>query len=94
MRIFYDNGILAGSRLQGELAASDQPLRVTLNPISLEDLTRIWSIFPDSGYRSSVCYLVTPARIDSEDVKDTQRVIDKELDHDQIIHSRPQGAAR
>jgi Pvc16 N-terminal domain len=69
MRVFYDNGVL-----QGSLLRSDNPstglteqsiLRVTLNPISVEDMTRIWSVFPDTPYEISVTYLVTPVEIDS-----------------------------
>jgi Zn-dependent protease len=39
--------------------------RVTLNPITMEDMTRIWSVFPDTPYEISVSYLVTPVAIDS-----------------------------
>lgn len=69
MRVFHDNGIL-----QGSLLRSDDPstgltagsiIRVTLNPITMEDMTRIWSVFPDTPYELSVTYLVTPVEIDS-----------------------------
>src|SRR5437016_1856331 len=87
MRVFYDNGIVAGSALQGSLRGTDpdQALRVTLNPITVEDLTRIWSVFPEASYRPSVCYLVSPVRIDSEELTSTQRVVDRQLDHDQMV---------
>jgi uncharacterized protein DUF4255 len=87
MRVFYDNGIVAGSSLLGSLRDSDpdQALRVTLNPITVEDLTRIWSVFPEASYRPSVCYLVSPVRIDSEELTSTQRVVDKQLDHDSMV---------
>lgn len=78
MRVFYDNGILEGGALLGDLPETGQGLRITLNPITVEDLTRIWSVFPESSYRPSVCYLVTPVRVDS--INDTavgQRVIEK-----------------
>jgi hypothetical protein len=81
MRVFYDNGILAGSVLRGTLLNSEQALRVTLNPITVEDLTRIWSVFPEASYRTSVCYLVSPVRVDSTDFAPTQRVVDKQLTH-------------
>jgi hypothetical protein len=87
MRVFYDNGIVAGSALLGSLRGSDpeQALRVTLNPITVEDLTRIWSVFPEASYRPSVCYLVSPVRIASEELTSTQRVVDKQLDHDPMV---------
>jgi Pvc16 N-terminal domain len=85
MRVFYDNGILSGSMLQGTLRNLDQPLRLTLNPITVEDLTRIWSVFPETSYRPSVCYLVSPVRVDSEETTDTQRVVDRQLDHAPMV---------
>jgi hypothetical protein len=85
MRVFYDNGILAGSVLRGTLLNSAQELRVTLNPITVEDLTRIWSVFPESSYRTSVCYLVTPVRVDSADLATTQRVVDRQLTHSPMV---------
>jgi hypothetical protein len=85
MRIFYDIGTLAGGRLRGNLRDLDQQLRVTLNPISMEDLTRIWSVFPDTVYRPSICYLVSPARIESQQMDETQRIVEKQTDARQMV---------
>lgn len=85
MQIFYDNGILSGSVLHERLAARNAELRLSLNPITVEDLTRIWSVFPNRPYRTSVSYLVTPARIDSDRHEDVQRVLSKEMDHDHLV---------
>jgi hypothetical protein len=69
MRVFHDNGVLTGSLLRAHGAglglAADSVLRVTLNPITMEDMTRIWSVFPDTPYEISVTYLVTPVEIES-----------------------------
>lgn len=69
MRVFYDNGILQGSLLRADDPSTgltaDSVLRITLNPITMEDMTRIWSVFPDMPYEISVTYLVTPVAIDS-----------------------------
>jgi hypothetical protein len=69
MRVLYDNGILQGSQLRREAAdtglTASSVLRVTLNPITMEDMTRIWSVFPDTQYEISVTYLVTPVEIES-----------------------------
>lgn len=81
MRVFYDNGILDGAMLRGGLPETEQALRVSLNPITVEDLTRIWSVFPQSSYRPSVCYLVSPVRVDSIDVASHQRVVQIEQAH-------------
>jgi hypothetical protein len=69
MGVFYDNGVLQGSLLRSDNPSkgltAESILRVTLNPISMEDMTRIWSVFPDTQYELSVTYLVTPIEIDS-----------------------------
>ena len=51
------------------------------NPMSLDDLTKIWSAFQDVAYRLSVGYLVTPVMIDSTRQTGMQRVLLKELNH-------------
>ena len=88
MRVFYDNGILSGTILQGDLAGTQEELRISLNPITVEDLTRIWSVFPDTSYRTSVSYLVTPVRIRSERTAQAQRVVSKETDYDQSVPNK------
>ena len=88
MRVFYDNGILKGSLLKGKLADSDEELRLSLNPINLEDLTRIWSVFPDTPYRTSVSYLVTPTRVESLHTAGLQRVVSKETGYSEMIPNR------
>jgi hypothetical protein len=87
MRVFYDNGIIRGSLLrtldpQRGLTA-DSLLRVTLNPITMEDMTRIWSVFPDTPYELSVTYLVTPVAIESETTLETAPVVDQNFEHGQ-----------
>lgn len=88
MRVFYDNGILKGSLLQGDLAGTGEELRLSLNPINLEDLTRIWSVFPDTPYRTSVSYLVTPTRVQSLRTAGLQRVVSKEAEYSEMISNR------
>ena len=88
MRVFYDNGILKGSLLKGQLADTDEELRLSLNPINLEDLTRIWSVFPDTPYRTSVSYLVTPTRVESLRTSGLQRVVSKEAEYSEMISNK------
>lgn len=84
MRVFFDHGLLTGTVLQGDLPP-DTELRLTLQPITVEDMTRLWSVFPDHPYRPSVSYLVTPARVDSTDEETLQRVISKRTDLDRMV---------
>lgn len=87
MRVFYDNGILHGSLLRADDPSTgltaDSILRVTLNPITMEDMTRIWSVFPDTPYEISVTYLVTPVAIESAREDAGAPVVDQLHEHGQ-----------
>jgi hypothetical protein len=84
MSIFYDNAVLSGSMLQAGLAGQDDVQRITMHPISLDDLTKLWTTFPNLQYKPSVSYMVTPVTIDSKLVTTTGRVVSRELDYQQI----------
>jgi hypothetical protein len=88
MRVFYDNGIISGSKLRGTLGEMIAELHVTLNPITVEDLTRIWSVFPEEAYRTSVSYVVTPVPIKSRRRTESQRVVARQTDHDHMLPRR------
>lgn len=40
------------------------PVRITFDPVSSEELSRIWSLFPTANFRTSVSYLVSPVWVD------------------------------
>lgn len=81
MQIFYDNAVLSGTALQGTLSGSDEEIKLLLNTLSLDDLTKIWSAFQNVGYRLSLSYLVTPIKIDSTREPGVRRVVSKEMGH-------------
>ncbi len=87
MQIFYDNGVISGSKLKGNLAGEDLELRVTLNPVTVEDLTRIWSVFPNLPFRMSICYAVTPVQIESGRSQQVSRVADKTVGQDEMVEN-------
>ena len=39
-------------------------IRVTLEPVSSEEMSRIWTLFPTANFRTSVVYLASPVWID------------------------------
>jgi len=41
-----------------------ETVHVSLEPLSTEELSRIWSLFPTANYRTSVAYLATPVWVD------------------------------
>lgn len=87
MRVFYDNGILHGSLLHtdnpGTGLTEDSVLRITLDPITMEELSRIWGVFPDTPYEISVAYLVTPVPIESARTEPRAPVVDQVHEHGQ-----------
>jgi hypothetical protein len=84
MRVFFENGTLTGSVLRGNLPL-DEELRLTLQPITNEDLTRIWSVFPETILTASVAYLVTPVRLRSTTTRGGQRVVSRQTEFDHIV---------
>lgn len=84
MQILHDNPVLKGSILRGNLAGTNEELRVVQTALSIEDVSQIWNTFKDTFYRLSVFYLVTPVNIDSTHEKELKRVVKKILDKNQI----------
>ncbi len=74
MQILHDNPILTGSVLKGSLSAHDTELHVINSTLNLDDMTKIWSTFKDKSFRPSVCYQVTPVKIESSLEKKITRV--------------------
>jgi uncharacterized protein DUF4255 len=87
MRVFYDNGILHGSLLHtdnpGTGLTEDSVLRITLDPLTMEEMSRIWGVFPDTPYEISVAYLVTPVPIESARTEPRAPVVDQIHEHGQ-----------
>lgn len=68
MQTIYENSIFSGPDLRGSaapagLVGSADILATTLDPLSLEDRTRIWFAM-QRPYRLSICYQVRVANID------------------------------
>ncbi len=58
MQALQDDPIVTGAGVSHEI------VRVTLEPLSTEEASRIWTLFPTANYRTSVAYLATPVWID------------------------------
>ena len=81
MQVIYDNAILHGSVLRGSLAENNEEIHITQFPLNLDDMTKIWTTFQDKPFRPSICYIVTPTKIESTRERDTQRVVERNLTH-------------
>lgn len=79
MQVFYDNGCVQGSALRGLLRNNTEELRIILNPISVEDLAKLWSAFL-RPYRLSVSYEVKVVYVDSLRQESGERVRRKRLE--------------
>lgn len=90
MRVLFDNGTLTGSVLRGNLPR-DQELRLTLQPMTVEDLTRIWSVFPDSVLHASVSFLVTPVQLLSTRTRGGHPVVSRQSDVDSMAPINAEG---
>jgi hypothetical protein len=43
-----------------------QTVQVSLEPLTTDESSRIWNLFPTANYRTSIAYLATPVWIDPE----------------------------
>jgi hypothetical protein len=76
MQILYDRAILQSQDMTGALGASGEEIRLVLNSVSLEELTRVWQAL-EIPYRLSVCYLARVVIADSTEEHFTAPVIYK-----------------
>jgi hypothetical protein len=79
MQILTDNAIITGSKVPDTIAKSVHDIHVIHQPLNIDEMTKIWSAFQDTGYHLSVSYLVTPIPIASTRHVTYQRVISKEF---------------
>lgn len=58
MRTLNDDPELTGTKVGHET------VRLSLDPITAEEMSRVWTLFPVVNYRTSIAYLATPVWID------------------------------
>jgi hypothetical protein len=92
IQVLYDNAILSGTALVGNglrdgLEGSNQALKITQIPLSLEELTRVWYSV-QKPYHLSVCYEVRVVNLDSEQQELVHSVVRRTLDY-----ALPEGVA-
>ena len=64
MQLLDANATIREAFLDSDLRPNDPEVRVLFNPVSIEELTRIWSAF-NQPYQLSVCYRVQGLAVDS-----------------------------
>jgi hypothetical protein len=63
MRVFYENPIVSSEYLVEGLADANQQIKIMLNTLDLEELSRVWNTFTQP-FRLSVLYEVAVVQID------------------------------
>jgi hypothetical protein len=58
MQVLNDAPILSGASVKNET------VRISLDPVGSEEMSRVWTLFPTANYRTSVVYLLSPVWID------------------------------
>jgi len=75
VQVFNDNSILKGSGLVGALAGATEELRVVMHNLPFDQLLQLWQSFSEKSFTLSLCYQVTPIRIDSGRELEGRRVL-------------------
>lgn len=85
LQLFNDHAILRGADLQDSLAGSDDEFRITLETLTLEELTRVWFSLSEP-YDLSVSYEVQVVKIDSDlEAVQNASVISRKTGYAQIV---------
>jgi hypothetical protein len=85
LQLFNDHAILRGAELQDSLVGSPDEFRVTLETLTLEELTRVWFSLSEP-YDLSVSYEVQVVKIDSDsEAVQTSSVVSRKTTYAQIV---------
>lgn len=85
MRVFKDNSVLTPPLLpQTMVDAGNESIMLTPHNLSLEDINRLWAMFPNKQHFLSATYLLTPVQIPSAKVLPVTRVVDKTTNYYRI----------
>jgi hypothetical protein len=68
MQVLYDNAVLEGTQLQGTLANTNDTLKITITPLSMDERTKVWYAVQRT-YRLSSAYEVRVVNLDSTRVE-------------------------
>jgi hypothetical protein len=83
LQVLYDGAILSGTQLQGGLTGTDQALKVTLSPLTIEERARVWYAI-EKPYRISLTYEVRVVNLDSEIAQPVVPVNQRSVDYQQL----------
>ena len=81
LQLVANHPVLTERLLYGDLSKQDRVIRLLLNSLTLDELTKIWSAFQTTGYHLSLGYLVTPVPVEIALENTFQRVVSKEMQY-------------
>lgn len=85
LQVFNDHAVVRGAELYGVLKNTPEQLRISLEALTLEELSLIWDALGEP-YQLSVTYLVQVAKIDSDlELVKSAPVLDKQTTYAQIV---------
>lgn len=64
---------------------TEQEIRLTPEPYPMEEMSRVWGLFPNRSYRTSVVYLATPVFVDAAAIVPEERVGSRRFDAGQSV---------
>jgi len=81
MQRFHDVALLKGEQLKGNLLSyGNEEIRIVPNTLTLDDLNKLWSTFPNKPYKLSASYKTTAIGIPSaKPARDITRVVEVEV---------------
>jgi hypothetical protein len=59
VRVLHAQPMLSGAAFQEQLA------RLSIDPYPMEELSRVWGLFPQDHYRTSIVYLASPVFVEA-----------------------------
>ena len=75
LQLFHSRSVLRGSDLQGDFVGTEAELRLRLEPMGLEEITRVWEAL-EGSYQLSVSYEVSLVNISAEQEPDVLTPVD------------------
>jgi hypothetical protein len=85
LQVFNDHPVLRGSDLRDDLKGSGEELRLIMDGLSLDEMSRVWVGLQDS-YQLSVAYIVQVVTIDSGlEPVEASPVVARESEYGQIV---------
>jgi len=88
LQLFHGHPILRGTDLQANFVGTDAEMHVRLEPMSLEEITRVWEAL-EGSYQLSVSYEVSLVNIESDQEPELAEPVTVALPEYGVIVSAP-----